>query len=439
MKRNQLLLIVLIVAIVVVAVFVLFNRQGQDRLVGVGTELIAFTARGTSIGKGIFYIPFIRTLKQPASISVSIGGVQVIDAIPVYPKKDWRSGFPVSLAAIPEGVSTAQISVDGKLALETKFNRKTEEADILLDLASVTRPEESMKGWGAKAALAGEPATQATRGSVPDLTQRTAECAPTAAANNVMSLAEEHGTSPADLPTPTEIVDGLKADMDWTPADGVLPDNFVSGKNKWAARNGLPIRTEKVGDAQGARTIQDILDAMAGGGAAELRIRFSTPDGRVVGGHMVTVTGVRTEAGQTFIDINDPKTPAGTETYEVNGNIIEGYPSEFLATASWGFVQRWEGTPTGVPLDTMTEEEIRGIQEFVGQKEKIKVIVVNGKKVPIAQVHVGTGPECGPNEAPHYHANTGSVTALDGTVIPDPGACGYGKVRDVPVEEVVVN
>ena len=67
------------------------------------------------------------------------------------------------------------------------------------------------------------------------------------------------------------------------------------------------------------------------------------------------------------------------------------------------------------------------------------MIIVRGKKVPLAQVHVGTGPECDSeaNQIPHYHANAGSVTALDGAVLSDPGGCGYGKVRDIPVEEVL--
>jgi len=106
----------------------------------------------------------------------------------------------------------------------------------------------------------------------------------------------------------------------------------------------------------------------------------------------------------------------------------------------WGFVQVWEGTPTGTALEPMTEEEVRGIKEFVGEKEKVKVIISGGKKIPISQVHVGKGPECDSeaNQIPHYHANAGSVTALDGAVIPDPGGCGYGKVPQVPVEEVEV-
>ena len=70
-------------------------------------------------------------------------------------------------------------------------------------------------------------------------------------------------------------------------------------------------------------------------------------------------------------------------------------------------------------------------------KEKVKVIIFRNKEVPIAQVHVSKGPEC--DKEPHYHANTGSVKALDGTVFTDPGECGYGKVTEVPVKDLQIN
>lgn len=66
----------------------------------------------------------------------------------------------------------------------------------------------------------------------------------------------------------------------------------------------------------------------------------------------------------------------------------------------------------------------------------IQVITYNGKQIPINQLYVGHGPDC---NSPHYHAITGSVTALDGTVIPDPENCGYGKLKDVQITEVSVS
>ncbi len=421
------------------------GREPEQPLLSSPAELLIYTSGARDIGKGLLYLPFasgagealVEAMADLDGDGTFGSGEEIAKGIPLRPRQNWKNAVAVTL---PEGVASGiRIKVAyGAKSWEGRASVSREDAGALLDLASVKNPEESMKGWGIIPAYAKEPATQASRDGVPDLTQRIAECAPTAAANSIMSLAEEHGVSLGDLPTPTEIVDGLKGDMDWTPADGVLPDSFVKGKDEWAAKHGLPIRTKKVGDQHGASTLEKLLDGLAGGGAAELRLKFGDASGKVVGGHMVTVTGVRAEGGQTFIDVNDPKTPEGTETYEVVGNEIVGYPFDGVTVASWGFLQVWEGTPTGTTLEPLTEEEIKGIKEFVGEKEKIKVIVVRGKKVPLSQVHVGKGPECDSeaNQIPHYHANLSSVTALDGTVIPDPGGCGYGKVQQVPVEEV---
>jgi hypothetical protein len=89
----------------------------------------------------------------------------------------------------------------------------------------------------------------------------------------------------------------------------------------------------------------------------------------------------------------------------------------------------------------MTDAELRGLRAFAGETKKLKVIIVNGKKVPLSEVHIGKGPECfeGDKQMPHYHANREEkATALDGTVLKDPGGCGYGMVVRIPVEEVEV-
>ncbi len=65
---------------------------------------------------------------------------------------------------------------------------------------------------------------------------------------------------------------------------------------------------------------------------------------------------------------------------------------------------------------------------------KIKVIIVNSKKIPLSELKVVTGPEC--DRASHYHAlNSTSAKALDGSVITDPGGCGFGKVSEVSIVE----
>lgn len=65
---------------------------------------------------------------------------------------------------------------------------------------------------------------------------------------------------------------------------------------------------------------------------------------------------------------------------------------------------------------------------------KIKVIIVDGKKIPLTELMESKGPEC--NQATHYHAkNHSAAMALDGSKVSDPGGCGFGKVAEVEVVE----
>lgn len=74
-------------------------------------------------------------------------------------------------------------------------------------------------------------------------------------------------------------------------------------------------------------------------------------------------------------------------------------------------------------------------------KQKIKVIDVGGKKIPLEELRTGAGPECLTlgRQALHYHALNGEkVKATDGTILNDPGGCGFGKVGETKVEEFVI-
>lgn len=65
---------------------------------------------------------------------------------------------------------------------------------------------------------------------------------------------------------------------------------------------------------------------------------------------------------------------------------------------------------------------------------KIQVIIVDGKKIPLSEVKVALGSDC---DSDHYHAvNHISVIALDGSTVPDPGACGFGKVKETKIVDV---
>jgi hypothetical protein len=71
--------------------------------------------------------------------------------------------------------------------------------------------------------------------------------------------------------------------------------------------------------------------------------------------------------------------------------------------------------------------------------KKIKVIEVDGKQIALSELVTGQGPECLTNgtQVVHYHARDHiQATALDGTLVKDPGGCGFGKQPEVKILEI---
>lgn len=98
-------------------------------------------------------------------------------------------------------------------------------------------------------------------------------------------------------------------------------------------------------------------------------------------------------------------------------------------------------TSTPSPVATPTPTPLASPKQSPVQKEKVQAISYGGRKIPLSELEVRTGPDCtnSPTEAPHYHAKNGQfVRATDGTVIPDPGACAFGKVDETQVEGIEV-
>lgn len=70
-------------------------------------------------------------------------------------------------------------------------------------------------------------------------------------------------------------------------------------------------------------------------------------------------------------------------------------------------------------------------------KPKIQVIEFQGKKIPLSEIEERSGPDC---DSPHYHAKDHTAAkALDGSTVSDPGACGFGRVRETIIKEVEAN
>jgi len=64
----------------------------------------------------------------------------------------------------------------------------------------------------------------------------------------------------------------------------------------------------------------------------------------------------------------------------------------------------------------------------------IQGIIAEGKKIPLSEIYIGHGTDC---DSPHFHAkNHMTARALDGTIVSDPGGCGFGKAKDVAVVDI---
>jgi hypothetical protein len=446
MKNKYLYALGAIIIVILLAVFL--SSRSSAALVGETLLVSNFSSENETGQTVLLQVPFLRTLEESAVISIAVDtdsdgafseDETLVSDFPVRPRTDWRGGYYVRpIVAITDEMQ-AQVTVNGK-EYQTDIETKTIPFGDLLDLETVTDPENATKGWGASVVGAQGEFVQITQNDVPDLNQQKGECAPTAAANSLISLVAKNGGEDLIPGDPEDFIENLKRHMNWTAENGVPPDDFVAGKNRWAAAAGVPIRTTKVGDSDGISTIDDIREALQNGDAVELRIKFSNPEGTAsIGGHMVTVVGIHQGEGQTYLEINDPGTPdSGTETIKIESNQVTDYAwDKGLTILSWGFVQTWEGHPTGELFDTMTDEEIEGIRQAVGDEPMITVIEYRGEHIPVSQLRVGpkhpphaTGEGC-PED--HWHAD-GPVTSIEGNTFtdPNPGGCGFGTLKQRP-------
>lgn len=76
--------------------------------------------------------------------------------------------------------------------------------------------------------------------------------------------------------------------------------------------------------------------------------------------------------------------------------------------------------------------------QCVPNPQTIQCIFYDGHLIPVDNVHTGTGEEC--DGAEHWHAH-GSAMDINGNPVPDPNpyGCGFGKVGEVPVVDVLVS
>jgi hypothetical protein len=427
------------VVVIAIIAFV-FLRPARGGIVDSSIHITAFEHAGKPTGTVLMSIPFLQTHERTnfnISFDVNADGdfseeETLVTNFSLQPRQNWQSGVYVKTNVDLTSTPKARVSYNGTHQ-DVEVTYSTADTTTTFDLASVTNPEESMKG--VKVARAEEP-VEITTEDVPDINQQPGECAPTAAANSLTSLISKNGQTP---PQANDMISELKNDMQWTRENGVLPDNFVAGKNAWAQRHNLPIKTEKIGDQHGKTTIDAIHQALAQGKAVELRMKFAgnAAATQAAGGHMVTVTGIHQGEGQTYLDINDPATPdSGTETVEIRGNTISNYgPFNGVVVLSWAFSQTWQ---TENAQNTNSKSMIKNGVDFSDGKS-IEVIDYEGNYLPVSKLRIGeahpphaTGPGCGNR---HWHADKPVTAVNTGKVVSDPlpEGCGFGVLPEKPI------
>lgn len=433
---NKKIYILLPILLIGLAVFLFFQRP--TLVLADDISLIVYEHNGESTGVAGVRVPF-QVSSNNDVLNIYIDNELVAENVPVAPVENWSNTYSF-VRTLTNDKSYLVRVVLGKQSVEKVLLPEVRDAGGLLDLTTITDPENATKGI-ISTVRAEEPVVEITQSDVPDLTQQTAECGPTVAANGIIALTNRHGTAEQKekVKNSAGLISELKTDMKWTRENGTPPDLFVAGKNAWAQKNGFPIRTEKLGDANGLQALGVIQQALADNNAVvELRVAFADANGKQAGGHIVSVTGFHQGYGQTYLEVNDPASPEGSDMYEIRGNVLSNYGYFNGHTVlSWVIVERWGQAPVesagaSTSLDT---EKTQGVP--------IEVIDYNGLYIPVDQLHIGEihpphdyGEGC---PAQHWHAD-GQVSATDGTVLADPnaGGCGFGTLSERPIVNITL-
>jgi hypothetical protein len=342
--------------LVVVCVVVLFILQSPDnekeaieqRLVGDILYVVTFTHDDVAKGNILLQVPFKKSVNftEEISIAIDVNADNIfsdeetfVKEYPVLPRANWKNGFYVSGRTVLTDDLTARVTVDDETFTLTTLILRHEVGD-LFGVNQVTNPERAMKGWSQTyTAHAGNDDTTDTDIFIGDISQKDGECAPTTAVNVLYYLLNTQNLETYETEAYQTLKTELKSVMKWNNKDGVTPENYVNGLTTWADERNIPLTIKMVGDAHGNTTFEEIQRALERGEVVNLRIKFIDPNSKkAVGGHMVTVVDTYERSGKTFIDINDPATPEGTEVIQLHSNQFTRYsPWEGITLMSWAF------------------------------------------------------------------------------------------------------
>jgi hypothetical protein len=471
MKKYLITIPILLVLGAFLAVYIL--GKGPFEVLGADIKLFSYTVAGSPTGQVVLSAPFVANERDRQFLNALVdlnqdGTLDVKSEWVVRNRntriaEDYRNNFSfffgeqkpkagemitvrvlLSEDTLPDSWDGYMRSFTKSIAREKKVAVEAHElADVLGFVFPGASPTLKRGGFSA-VALAAKPAYAQNAETnqqdvfreppVPDLPQGSMECTPVSTANNLISLAQEHGEEDRLPQNPRDLIEELKQDMQF--ANGVLLGNIASGKDAFVERHNLPIVTERID----APTFEDIRRALASGAAVELSMSMvQSASGHPSTGHVVSVVGGGASSGLPQIAVHDPATPEGMDTLDLSfkaragGREFEGvdYPlwdgTTFIDAM---FVQRWTGV-----------EQARPGTSADGDTSIVQMLVIDGHFFPRHQFRVADPDACG---SPHYHATAvyglKDRTASEIVSMTDPNSsgCGFGKVSDVPVEDLEI-
>lgn len=235
----------------------------------------------------------------------------------------------VILTNAPLDTSNYPTGWDGTVPNSVVAQKDFKISEIDIDAGDLFSPESGGLGSGGsfnsstpKSLIS---SSKATDTDVPDLTQGRNGCVPTSTANALLWLAKVHGFE-NKMPATEALISELEADFKWDIESGVdVPSDFLSGKQKFVERHGLPISTVQVGAAYDPEIIDKISEELTNGGIVEIDMAFKNASGQRVGGHMVTVVDVIDKDGVKYMDIHDPASPTFIDMYRINSTQVVDY------------------------------------------------------------------------------------------------------------------
>lgn len=148
-------------------------------------------------------------------------------------------------------------------------------------------------------------------------------------------------------------------------------------------------------------------------------------------------TQLKTEIKRVQQELKDSHSQSSREQIIAAGEIIKYAKGPFGIITVAAIIIAGAVFFINKPEPQTSQQVSNSVQNPTPPKQKFQAIIFNDKKIPLTELHIGDGPDCGRGNIPHFHAlNNGLAKALDNTLVKDPGACGYGKVKEVQIVEV---